>query len=86
MKTFIVHIIREFDGSEELMEAHGAHIMSLKKENRLVMFGPYDNVQGGAYIMKAESLEEAEAHANADPVIKQGIAQCRVFLWNAQEA
>ncbi len=86
MKTFLVHIIREFDGSKELMNAHAAHIMSLADTNRLVMFGAYGNIQGGAYVFKAESLEEAEKYAHLDPVIAQGIAQCRVFEWNAQQA
>lgn len=47
--------------------------------------GPYNNVQGGAYIFKAESLEQAEAHAKTDPLVVNGIAQYVIFDWNAQE-
>ncbi len=47
--------------------------------------GPYNKVQGGAYVFKANSLGEAEAHAKTDPLVVAGIAQFVVFEWKAQQ-
>lgn len=85
MNTYLVHMIREFDASEALFEEHWNYLYALRDEGRMGLAGPYNNVQGGAYIFNANSLEEAEAHAKTDPLVVAGIAQFVVFEWKAQE-
>lgn len=85
MNTYLVHMIREFDASESLFQEHWNYLYALRDEGRMGLAGPYNNVQGGAYIFKANSLEEAEAHAKTDPLVVNGIAQFVIFEWQAQE-
>ncbi len=85
MNTYLVHMIREFDASEELMKAHWDYLYGLKNEGKMGLAGPYANVQGGAYVFREESLEKAEDRARTDPLVVNGIAQYVIFEWNAQE-
>lgn len=84
MKTYLVHMIREFDVSEELYQKHWDYLYALRDAGRVGLVGPYTNVQGGAYIFKANSLEEAQAHAKTDPLVANGIAQFVIFEWDAK--
>ncbi|CAM5786056.1 YciI family protein [Brevibacillus borstelensis] len=57
------------------------HYEQLKQNNRLELYGPFSDVSGGAYLIKAESLEEAIAIGNADPLIKSGSSTLSVKEW-----
>lgn len=85
MNTYLVHMIREFDASKELFDQHWNYLYDLRDQGRMGLTGPYNNVQGGAYIFQANSLEEAEAHAKTDPLVAAGIAQFVIFEWQAQQ-
>ena len=85
MNSYLVHMIREFDASEELYQEHYNYLYALRDEGRLGLAGPYKNVQGGAYVFQANSLEEAEARAKTDPLVVAGIAQFVIFEWQAQQ-
>jgi uncharacterized protein YciI len=60
---------------------HYEHLEQLKQNNRLELYGPFSDVSGGAYLIKAESLEEAIAIGNADPLIKSGSSTLSVKEW-----
>jgi len=54
---------------------------NLKKNNRLELYGPFSDSTGGAYLIKAESLEEAVLIGNSDPLIKSSSSTVIVKEW-----
>jgi predicted dinucleotide-binding enzyme/uncharacterized protein YciI len=61
--------------------AHYAYLNRLQDEGRLESYGPFSDSTGGAYLLKVDSLEEAEALANADPLVDSGSSTASVKAW-----
>lgn len=66
-----------------VIEPHYKFLDELKLNNQLVMFGPFTDKSGGAYLLKASSLEEAKELAFKDPVHTSGSSIVTVYEWNA---
>lgn len=45
------------------------------------MYGPFSDASGGAYLIRAGSLEEAKRIGHADPIIKTGSSTIVVKEW-----
>lgn len=63
-----------------LIRAHVAHLRQLDAAGRLVLCGPFEE-GGGMVIIRAASLEEAQALAAADPFVASGAEDCTVRKW-----
>jgi uncharacterized protein YciI len=50
----------------------------------LELAGPFSDKSGGAYVLKADTLEEAQALAFDDPVHITGSSAVTVYEWNAK--
>ena len=48
------------------------------------MFGPFTDKFGGAYIIKANNLEEALIIAHQDPVFITKSSTVKVYEWNVR--
>ncbi|QWU16065.1 Uncharacterized conserved protein YciI, contains a putative active-site phosphohistidine [Paenibacillus sophorae] len=65
----------------EDIAGHYEYLDRLKKEGRLEMYGPFGDTTGGAYLILASSLAEAEEIGNADPLIRRGSSTVTVKEW-----
>lgn len=65
--------------------AHYAHLDALKAAGKLEAFGPFADESGGAYLVRAESLQDARALAFTDPVHLTGSSEVTVREWNVTQ-
>jgi uncharacterized protein YciI len=61
---------------------HFAHLATLKERGVLLLSGPFTDRRGGMVIVQAESLQEAEAIAQADPLVARGLDRYEVREWH----
>ena len=72
MKRYLVLTMRTPQFAPEVLAPHYAHLDALKARGALEAFGPFTDKSGGAYLIRAESLEQAQTMAFADPVHATG--------------
>lgn len=63
------------------IKGHYDHLEQLKKEGALEKYGPFSDGTGGAYLIKAASLEEATKIGNLDPLIQNGSSTLTIKEW-----
>lgn len=68
----------------EAIEHHYAFLDRLRLKEKLEIAGPFTDKSGGAYIIKAENLEEALNIAFQDPVYTTQSSTIKVYEWNAK--
>ena len=64
------------DGQEKrklYRDKHLDRLEGLEKQGRLVMAGPFGDRSGSLVILEAGSLEEANAFAEGDPYVVEGV-------------
>lgn len=84
MKRYLVLTVRTPRFDPAVIEAHYSHLDVLKARGALEAFGPFADRSGGAYLVRAESLEEAHGMAFSDPVHVTGSSQVSVHEWDVQ--
>ncbi len=62
--------------NEEIIKKHVEHLKELKRQNKLVLCGPFTDYPGGMVVFLAKDLEEATNIAKSDPFISSG---CKSF-------
>ncbi len=81
MKYFIVEgIIKNAElMNDNIMKEHMAYSKKAMDEGRILMSGLKDDMSGGLFIMKSESLEEVEAYLTSEPLKLANIQDYRVI-------
>jgi predicted enzyme related to lactoylglutathione lyase/uncharacterized protein YciI len=67
------HAKADDPANKEAWTGHIANMARLYEQGKLVMAGPWENGEGGMILLKAASMEEAEALLHADPALSSGI-------------
>ena len=83
MNRYLVVTLRKPTFLESAVAPHYAFLDRLREQGRLELAGPFGDRSGGAYVLSAASLPEAEALASADPLAATGSSQVTVYEWNA---
>lgn len=84
MKRYLIITIRKPTFQPSVIDAHYAFLDKLRANNQLELAGGFSDKTGGAYIVLAESLAEAEALAFSDPVHTSNSSTVTVHEWNAK--
>lgn len=69
----------EFDSA--ILPGHQAYLDELRERGALEVCGPFTDQSGGAYVVRADSLAQAEAIAAADPLGSSGASELAVWAW-----
>ena len=84
MIRYLVMVMRTPNFQASLINAHKDFLEELRQNGSMEMSGPFTDKTGGAYLIKADSLEAAEALAFADPLHTSGSSQISVYEWDAK--
>lgn len=84
MYRYLVTTIRTPQFQPAVIDEHYAFLDRLRQQGKLELAGPFTDKSGGAYIIKAENLEEAKALAFNDPVHTSKSSVVTIYEWNAK--
>ncbi len=84
MFRYLVTTFRTAAFQPAVIPDHYAFLDRLRSEGNLELAGPFTDKSGGAYIIRAASLEEARAVAFSDPVHTSKSSVVTVYEWNAK--
>lgn len=84
MFRYLVMTVRTPQFQPSVIDAHYAFLERLRQQGQLELAGPFTDQTGGAYLIKATSLDEAQTLAFSDPVHTSGSSVVTVYEWNAK--
>jgi len=84
MKRFLVMLMRRPQLDLAVVPLHQRFLESLREQGRNEMSGGFADKSGGAYLLRAPSLEEALMIAHSDPAHTSGGWDVTVYEWNTQ--
>lgn len=67
------------------IEAHRAHLGSLRRDGRLRAAGAFRDDAGFLDIFEAKDRLEAEAIARSSPIVEEGVGACTLREWREIE-
>ncbi|GGA36760.1 YciI family protein [Dyella nitratireducens] len=82
MKRFLVMLMRKPQLDPAVIPLHQAFLAALREQGRNEMSGGFADKSGGAYLLRAESLEDALEIAHSDPAHTSGGWDVTVYEWN----
>ena len=82
-KRYLVLVMRNAGFDAALVPLHNEFLDSLRAEDRLELSGAFTDRTGGAYLMRADSIEHALRIAHRDPLHVEGASAVTVYEWNA---
>ncbi|MGH8026694.1 MAG: YciI family protein [Pseudoxanthomonas sp.] len=84
MKRYLVLAMRNADFNDEVIAPHLEFLQTLRTDGRLEITGGFSDKSGGAYVLQAENLAEAQALVDRDPLATSGSSQMSVYEWNTR--
>jgi uncharacterized protein YciI len=81
---YLILTTRTDNFQQEVIPLHYQFLDELRAKNQLEMFGPFTDKSGGAYIIKASSLKEAEEIAFRDPIYTSKSSMVKVYEWDVK--
>ncbi len=79
--VYILRIVVERSVYEPHLPAHLEYLRTLDRQGNLVLSGPFTDRTGGMILLRAASLEEARAIAEADPLVVAGVDTYDLREW-----
>ncbi|KKI93432.1 hypothetical protein WQ54_04120 [Bacillus sp. SA1-12] len=83
MKKFLVLIERKPSFTGNFIQGHREFLQNLRETNGLFTAGGFEDQSGGAYVLLADSFEEARSMMNRDPMNQENEAVYKIKEWNA---
>ncbi|MFP5114015.1 YciI family protein [Bacillaceae bacterium C204] len=83
MNRYLVLIERKPSFTGNLIQGHRDFLNNLREVDTLMVAGGYEDQTGGAYVLQATSLEEAQTIVSKDPMNHENETVYRVREWNA---
>jgi uncharacterized protein YciI len=83
MNRYLVLLIRRPQVDPAVVPLHQQFLEDLRAEGRNEMSGPFGDKSGGAYLLKAASMDEARAIAFRDPAHTSGGWDITLYEWHA---
>ncbi|MES3020569.1 MAG: YciI family protein [Pseudomonadota bacterium] len=84
MYRYLVTAIRTPQFEPSAVAAHHAFLERLRTLGKLELAGAFTDRSGGAYVLVADDLAEAERLAFSDPLHTTNSSVITVFEWNAK--
>ena len=84
MYRYLVMTIRTPQFQPSVVDEHYAFLDRLRQHGQLELAGPFSDKSGGAYLIRAENIEEARTLAFSDPVHTTRSSVVTVYEWNAK--
>jgi uncharacterized protein YciI len=81
---YLVLTIRRPDFDPEVVPAHYRFLDDLRERGFIEQAGPFTDRSGGAYVVRAGSLEEARRLAEQDPLHLERCSTVTVHEWDAK--
>jgi uncharacterized protein YciI len=81
MNRYLVILMRRPQLDPAIVPLHQQFLAELRVQGRNEMSGPFGDGSGGAYLLRAGSLEEAVAIAQRDPAHTSGGWDVTVHEW-----
>ena len=83
LSRYLVLTRRTADFEPAVLAPHRAFLAALRAQGRIELSGPFTDGSGGAYLLRAESLERARELVAADPLAISAAASISVHEWTA---
>ena len=80
---YLVLTLRGPEFDPQVIPAHYEFLTQLRNDSVLEQAGPFTDNSGGAYVLKADSLDEAVALAEQDPLYLRNCSTIIVREWDA---
>lgn len=80
---YLVLTIRKPSFDDAVRSEHYSFLQSLRERDVLEQAGPFTDRTGGAYVIRAGSLQQAQALAEADPLHLRNCSLVTVYEWDA---
>lgn len=80
---YLILAMRTPQFQQSVIDAHKDYLAQLRANGTLELAGPFTDKSGGAYVISAPSLREAQAIAFDDPIHTSGSSNVSVYEWNA---
>lgn len=82
MKRYLVLAMRKPGFTDAVVKPHLEFLDALRQVGQLEMTGGFSDRTGGAYVLQVDSLAEAQAIADRDPLTITGASVLTVYEWN----
>ncbi|HEY9133831.1 MAG TPA: YciI family protein [Dyella sp.] len=84
MNRYLVLAMRRPHFDPDAASAHQAFLQGLRNGGTLELSGPFTDKSGGAYIIRAESIDAARTIVQQDPVHTSGGWDVTLHEWDAR--
>lgn len=81
---YLVMTIRKPSFEPAAVPDHYAFLDSLRERGTLEQAGPFTDRSGGAYVIRAASLDEARSIAHEDPLHRRDCSDVTVREWDSK--
>lgn len=84
MNRYLVILLRRPSFDPAAVPLHQRFLEDLRAEGRNEMSGPFGDKSGGAYLLRADSMQEAIKIAHDDPAHTSGGWDITLYEWHAR--